>query len=325
MSRNGSNKEFLFATFLKLNKEIIEEKLGVKIDYLHLEKSFKTRKVDMNGLINGYKERLLIEWQTDNSFGIHFQQVQELITIANDNEKTTIVYGYLGAKDDMITELMQTVVFYAEKNIRLILLTINQDIMPILQEINVIDKTMQIKELEQLKDIDKIFIDKKSIEICNNVLTNLIKEEQENMSYEEELLLSILKRLRIDSKEISVNIHRYKKLTGKNFGIGGNYGGITYKVLINKKKIVGAELAFDNEGKEIYYKLLSSKETINDEFNYTLKWHTKFEKVGVYYPISFFYTDREMMINRLCRDTRRLIIGFNKHIKQIVEELKSNT
>jgi hypothetical protein len=188
----------------------------------------------------------------------------------------------------------------------------------------VIDKTLQIKELERIKDINEILVDKKSIEICISIATNLISDEQENMSYEEELLLSILKRLRIDSKEISVNIHRYKKLTGKNFGIGGNFGGITYKVLINKNKIVGAELAFDNEGKEIYYKLLSSKEMINDEFNYTLKWHTKFEKVGIYYPISFFYTDREMMINRLCRDTRRLIIGFNKHIKEIVEGLKNN-
>lgn len=324
MSINGSNKEFLMSTFLKLNKEILEEELGVKIDYLHLEKNFKRRKVDMNGTINGNKERLLIEWQTDNSFGIHFKQVQELIAIANENEKTVIVYGSLGAKEDIITELMQTVVSYAEKNIRLIFLKINSAVIPILKEINVIDKTLQIKELERLKDIDKIFVDKKSIEICNNVSTNLIKEDQEIMGYEEELLLSILKRLRIDSKEISVNIHRYKKLTGKNFGIGGNYGGITYKVLINKKKMVGAELAFDNEGKEIYYKLLSSKETINDEFNYTLKWHTKFEKVGVYYPISFFYTDREMMINRLCRDTRRLIIEFNKHIKEIVEGLKSN-
>lgn len=325
MSVNGSNKEFLFSTFLKLNKKILEEELGVKIDYLHLEKNFKSRKVDMNGSINGNKERLLIELQTDNSYPVHFKQVQELIAIANADEITTIVYGSLGAKDDMISELMETVVFYAEKNIRLVLLTINQDIMPILQEINVIDKTLQIREFERLKDIDKIFVDKKSIEICNSIATNLIKEEQENMSYEEELLLSILKRLRIDSKEISVNIHRYKKLTGKNFGIGGNYGGITYKVLINKNKTVGAELTFDNEGKEVYYKLLSSKETINDEFDYILKWHTKFEKVGIYYPISFFYTDRQMMINRLCRDTRRLIICFNNHIKEIVEGLKNNT
>lgn len=325
MSINGSNKEFLMSTFFKINKEILEEELGVKIDYLHLEKNFKSRKVDMNGSINGNKERLLIEWQTDNSYPVHFKQVQELIAIANADEITTIVYGSLGAKNDMITELMQTVVFYAEKNIRLILLKINSAVIPILQEINVIDKTLQIQELERLKDIDRIFVDKKSIEISNNVSTNLIKEEQEIMSYEEELLLSILKRLRIDSKEISVNIHRYKKLTGKNFGIGGNYGGITYKVLINKKKIVGAELAFDNEGKEIYYKLLSSKETINDQFDYILKWDQKFEKVGVYYPISFFYTEREIMINRLCRDTRRLIICFNNHIKQIVEKLKINT
>lgn len=280
----------------------------------------------MNGAINGNKERLLIELQTDtNSYQVHFRQVQELIAIANEDEETVIVYCSLGAKEDMITELMQTVVFYSEKNIRLIFLKINSDVIPILQEINIIDKTLQIRELQRLKDIDKIFIDKKSIEISNNISTNLIKEEQEIISYEEELLLSILKRLRIDSKEISVNIHRYKNLSGKNFGIGGNYSGITYKVLINKKNKVGVELSFDNEGKTIYYKLLRNKEMINDEFDYNLKWDKNFEKIGIYYPIALFYTERQMMINRICRDTKRLIIGFNKHLKKVVEELKINT
>lgn len=315
----------MFSTFLRLHKEILEEELGVKIDYLHLEKSFKSRRVDMNGSINGNKERLLIEFQTDtNSYQVHFQQIKELIDSANIGERTTIVYCSFGAKEGMITELMQTVVSYAEKNIRLIILKINSELIPILQEINIIDKTLQIQELERLKDIDKIFIDKKSIEVCNCMSTPPIKEEQEIISYEEELLLSILKRLRIDSKELSVNIHRYKNLSGKNFGIGAGYAGVMYKILINKKKIVGTELSFDNEGKEIYYKLLSSKETINDEFDYILKWDTKFEKVGVYYPISFFYTNREMMINRLCRDTKRLIIDFNKHLNKAVKELKND-
>jgi hypothetical protein len=323
MSVNGSNKEFLFSTFLKLNQEILEEELGVKIDYIHLEKNFKTRKVDVNGAINGNKERLLIEWQTDNSFGVHFQQVQELLSISNAHEKTTIVYGCLGAKDNMITELMQTVVFYSEKNIRLVLLTINQDIMPILQEINVIDKTLQIKELERLKTIDRIFVDKKSIEISNNVSTNLIKEEQENMSYEEELLLSILKRLRIDSKEISVNIHRYKKLTGNNFGIGGGFQGITYKILINRNKIVGVELTFENEGKKLYYSILKNRQAIDDEFNYILKWDKKFQKIGSYYPLSWFYTEREAMVNRFSRDVKAFIIGFDNHLKNAIEEVKN--
>ncbi len=324
MSVNGSNKEFLFSTFLKLNQEILEEELRVKIDYLHLEKNFKTRKVDMNGAINGNKERLLIEWQTDSSFGIHFKQVQELIAVANEDEKTVIVYGCLGAKEDIITELMQTVVSYAEKNIRLVFLKINSAVIPILKEINVIDKTLQIKELERLKDIDKIFVDKKSIEICNNVSTNLISDEQENMSYEEELLLSILKRLRIDSKEISVNIHRYKKLTGKNFGIGGGFQGITYKILINRNKILGVELTFENEGKELYYSILKNRQAIDDEFNYILKWDKKFQKIGSYYPLSWFYTEREAMVNRFSREIKMFLLFFNEHLKKAIEEVKNS-
>ncbi|OOM05677.1 DUF4268 domain-containing protein [Clostridium saccharobutylicum] len=324
MSVNGSNKEFLFATFLKLHQEILEEELGVKIDYLHLEKTFKSRRVDMNGSINGNKERLLIELQTDNSYPVHFQQVQELIAIANENERTTIVYGSFGAKDNMITELMQTVVFYSERNIRLVLLTINQDIIPVLQEINVINKTLQIKELERLKDIDKIFIDKKSIEISNNVSTNLIKEEQEIMSYEEELLLSILKRLRFDSRDLSVNIHRYKNLSKKNFGIGGGIQDVTFKVLINRNKIVGIELTFDNIGKELYYNLLKNRQTIDDEFNYILKWDKKFQKIGSYYPLSWFYTERETMVNRVSRDVKAFLIGFDRHLKKAIEEMKNS-
>ena len=325
MSINGSNKEFLLSTFLKLNKEILEEELGIKIDYLHLEKNFKSRKVDMNGSINGSKERLLIELQTDdNSYKVHFQQIKELIDSANMGERTNIVYGSLSASETMIKELMKTVVSYAEKNIRLILLKINHDLIPLLQEINMIDKTKQIKELDRLKDFEKIFVDKKYIEICNSISTDLISDEQENMSYEEELLLSILKRLRIDSKEISVNIHRYKKLTGNNFGIGGGFQGITYKILINRNKIVGVELTFENEGKELYYSILKNRQAIDDEFNYILKWDKKFQKIGSYYPLSWFYTERESMVNRFSREIKMFLVGFTKHLKKAVEETKNS-
>lgn len=324
MSVNGSNKEFLFSTFLKLNQEILEEELEVKIDYLHLEKNFQTRKVDMNGSTNGNKQRLLIELQTDtNSFQVHFKQIQELIAIANEDEETVIVYCSLGGKEDIITELMQTVVSYAEKNIRLIFLKINSAVIPILQEINLIDKTLQIKELERLKDIDRIFVDKKSIEICNSIATTQIREEQEIMGYEEELLLTILKRLRIDCRNISTNVHRYKKISGKHFYIGGGYEGVIFKVLINKKKIVGIELVFDNVGKELHYNLLKNKQVIDDEFNYILKWDKKFQKIGSYYPLSWFYTDREAMVNRFSRDVKAFIIGFDNHLKKAIEEVKN--
>jgi hypothetical protein len=320
ISKNNSKKEYLFAIFIKLNKKILEEELGVKIITIHLEKWFKNRKVDMNCIdVDG--GRVLIEWQMDvSSNQTHYEQIQTLIEVANKNEKTTIVYGGLELKEEIISELMRNLVLCPEKNIQLVFLRINYDLLSILIDINNMDEINRIKELDRLKEIDKIFVDKKGISICNSKNTVSAEIEDNNISYEEKLIISLIKRLRVDSWDISTNVHQYKKING-GFTLGAGFDDITFRVFCSRKRTVGIKLVLGSKKtKELFYTLLKKKDILDSEFNYILKWDELHHTISSYYPISCFYRDTQMMVNRLCREIRLYLIVFYGYLKEAIEE-----
>jgi len=292
-----------------------------------MEKWFRSRKVDMS-CIDIVGNRLLIEWQMDLiSNKTHFEQIQTLIDEANENEKTMIVYGGLELKEDIIAELMRNVSSSFKKTIEIVFLKINSDLLPILIEINKLDEVKRIKELNRLKAIEKIFVDKKGISVYNSNKTVSAEIEDNRIidcyTYEQTLLVSLIQRLRIDSWDISTNVHQFKRVdNGKNFILGSNFQDISFLVFCNRKATVGISLIFSGiKTKKIFEKLLETKkEILNSQFNFILKWDERYQKISSYYPISWFYFDREMSVNRLCRDIKMYLRGFDKHIKQAMEE-----
>jgi hypothetical protein len=324
MSIRNSKKEFLFAIHISSNKEIIENELGVEIKDVYLERKFKKRKVDMN-CIGKNGERILIEWQMDfGSNKEHMRQIQDLICLAEKDEKTIIVYGMLDYKDDIILELMQDVVFYSEKNIELVFLKIKKEALEILIDINSLDEPDRLKELQRLNNIQDILFDKKSIKISNNSAIVKAVADDNIYRWEENLLIKIAKRLREDCFDVSTNVYQYKDVKNCNFVMGAGIEDINFKIACDRKKRVFIELCFYGNKKEIFYKLLDKMDTLQDEFNFILKFDDKFAKIGTYYPISTFYMDKDLMIKRFCRDVKSYLLGFNKHLKQAVEELKNN-
>lgn len=325
MSVNNSKKEFLFAIYMSKNKEIIEKELGVEIKDVYLERKFKKRKVDMN-CIGKNGKRILIEWQLDlGSNKEHMRQIKELICLAENDEKTIIVYGMLDYKDGIIIELMQDVVFYSEKNIELVFLKIKKEALEILININCLNEQDRLKELQSLNEVQDILFDKRSIKISNNSVMVKAIADDNIYRWEEHLLIKIAKRLREDCFDVSTNVYQYKDVKNCNFIMGAGMEDINFKIACDKKKRVFIELCFYGNKKEIFYKLLDKIDILQDEFNFILKFDNKFAKIGTYYPISWFYTDKQLKINRFCRDVKSYLLGFNTHIKQAVEELKINT
>jgi|GEM_PF-5892148 len=322
MSIGNSKKEFLFSIYISLNKDIIEKQLGIDIKQVYLEKWVQKRKVDMNCITNE-GERLLIEVQMDiTSYKEHLRQIQGLIAVANINENTIIVYAMLDFKKDIIMELMQNVVFYSEKNIRLVFLKINTVVLEMLTEINKLGESDRLKELKKLNTVDEIFVDEKDISTYNKLVSiNKAKDtEYTTYNYEQRLLIDIAKRLREDCGEVSTNVYQFKEVKNNNFIIGSGFQDIVFKVSSDRKKTVSIQLCFSGNKKEIFYRLLSNQEDIQDYFNYVLKFDEKFEKIWTSYPISWFHSDREIMIKRFCRDVKTYLAGFNKYLKQAIEE-----
>ena len=325
MSKNNSKKEFLFAIFLKNNKEILERELGVSIKDIHLEKWFKNRRVDMN-CITQDGNRLLVELQMDfHSYKGHERQVKQLVDVVEEGEKTIIIYAMLEFREEVISELTNSILQYSEKNLELIFLKIDYRVLDILKEINELNEVNRLKELRRLKDTDKLFAGKKGIKLYNDFMAvGKVEENDKIYSYEEKLLINIVKRLREDCSEISTNVYQYKNVNGNNFILGSGYEDITYKVACDRRARVSIELCFNGKMKRIFHEFLKNKDFLNNEFNFILKFDERYEKIGTYYPVTWFITERELMIKRFCRDVKAYLIGFNVHIKRSIEQIKNN-
>jgi hypothetical protein len=326
VSKNNSRKETLFSLYIKINQHKLEQALKLEFRTLVMEKCCGNRRIDMTG-IDMLGRKIHIEWQLDLNFKTHFIQVQDLILAAPKYESTIIVWGAVGTKEDLYIELLQNIVFNSEKNIELIFLQINDEVLGILSEINQMKQLEQIKELDRLNLIQPIFINIKGIKNYNSLKIKKAQIEEGNIvySYEERLMINILMRLREDFPECS-NIHKYKNIKDKkNFGIGSGFQDIGYKVsCCDRRKRVSIENMFSNyENICIFNRLFDEeKEKIDSEFNYILKWDRNFHRIGTYFPRSAFVNENTVKI--FCRIVKLYIIGFDKHIRKAIEGIKEN-
>lgn len=327
MSRNNSRKETLFSIYIKINQHKLERALKLEFRTLVMEKWCDNRRIDMIG-IDMLGRKIHIEWQLDSNFKNHFIQIQDLIVSAKKYESTVIVWGAIGNREDLYIELLQTVALNSEKNIGLIFLQINDEAISILSEINQMKQLEQIGHLDRLNLVEPIFTDIKGIKNYNS--SKIMKaeiEEPTNMSYtyEEKLLVSVIKRLREDFKECA-NIYQYKNIKSKkNFSIGSGFQDINYKISFDRRRRVSIELVFSNPiNKSIFNRLFEEveKEKIDNEFNYILKWDRNYHKIGTYFPNSSFVNPN--MVKIFCRIVKLYIIGFDKHIREALEEIKEN-
>lgn len=324
MSKNGSNKEYLFSLYsAKLNPANLEETLKVKFDNTVLEKWYGGRRVDISALDkNG--TNVLIDWCLKPFDEEHYIQIKRLISIVPREYKSLIVAGATSFKNESyVTELMQEVIS-ENKNMKLVFLEINSDVMPILQEVNNMDCLEQIENLSKLNSINKHFKTVMEIKNHNNnedISAKVI--EHNNYDYKQRLLYDILKRLREDSPHI--NLYKYKKLSGNSFFIGAGMSEITYKITWDRRNRLVCEAAFTNKkGKEVYYKLLEKKADIDNYMDYMINWNDNPLKIFTYINPLSYVGNEERMIKYFCRIVRKYIYGLHKFIIVEVKTIQND-
>ncbi|MFL0250630.1 hypothetical protein ACJDT4_09380 [Clostridium neuense] len=319
MSKNGSNKEYLFSLYsAKLNSRRLEETLKLNFDAIALEKWHEGRRVDISG-VDKNGTNVLIDWCLKDFDKEHYMQIKSLISIVSKEYKSLIVAGATSFKNaSYVMGLIQEVIS-ENKNIELIFLEINSEVIPILQEVNNMDCLEQIENLSKLNSINNHFKVVRAIKNYNNDETISAKViEYKNYDYKQRLLYDILERLREDSPHI--NLYTYKKIIGNSFFIGGGMAEITYKVTWDRRNRLVCEATFTNKkGKEVYYKLLEKKADIDNYMDYMITWNDNPLKIFTYInPLS--YIDKNRMVKYFSRIVRKYIYGLHKFI---IEEIKN--
>ncbi|CDM68431.1 hypothetical protein CM240_1267 [Clostridium bornimense] len=317
-----SKKEALFNVYLKLNK-ILEKECEIKFKELELERNISNnRRVDIEGILYD-NSRFYAEVQIDKTYSRHIQQIKDLISISANDEKTVIAYISTHFRENEVKELMQYAINFDKKNIELMFLTINKEVVNILEEIDNYKSTEKVRALKKLDNINKLFTEKRFLKIQDNNRINKVKSlyKESHFNYEEQILKNILIRLREDCGDVSLNLHYHKAIIGRKFFvIGLGIDSLVLKVTsVDKKGRIGVELIFNGtKNLKLLDKFIIIKDKIDDAFNYILSWDLEHNKIGTYYHKSEFKNDN--MVNRLCRDIKEYLIKFPSFIEESLIE-----
>lgn len=322
MSIEGSNKEYIFSLYTKLCPSRLENTLGLKFDDIFIERQHgDKRRVDISA-IDIHGRRVLIDWSLKSCDKEHYNQIRQLIYVVSCMESSVLVLGATSFNNkDSMFELIKEVMLQSNRHIELIFVKINDDVIPILEELNQLDCLEQMKNLEQkLNLIDKHFELVQGVKNYNSnkAISAKLIDSQYCYDHKQLLLLDILKRLRVDSPHI--NLYKYKKIDGNSFSIGAGMGEISYNIRWDKRNRLICEVGFsNNKGRDVYFKLLEKKEEIDNYMDYMLTWIDSPCKIFTYInPLT--YQDRDRMIKHFCRIVRKYIYGLHKFI---IEEIKN--
>jgi hypothetical protein len=112
--------------------EELERILDIKIK--NIEVSQKSNQMSMKGISSDGQE-IKISWQLDNDFKKQIIRIQNLIVFASNIKKTVILYGAFEFNEEVNQELMQDVVFFSEKDLRLLFVKINHECLTIVSNL----------------------------------------------------------------------------------------------------------------------------------------------------------------------------------------------
>ena len=322
MSIGGSCKEYLYLVYTKLFPQQLERVLSNKITDIMLEKKHQKRKIDICGY-DKTGRRYLIEVQLTKSNDMHLRQVKELIRTSNQVEDTLIVWiATKFRKDDLIK--IKHKIEERNCNIEFVALNLNEDIIPILEEINAQDTLKQVELLGKLSEIETHYKMVEGIKNYNSKtrINAKVIDSNKSYTYKQEYLLDILKESRRDCKNFP-NIYQYKEVSNNYLTFGSGYQDIDIRITYNRKKLVGVEVIFaQTKSKKVFYNLLIRKSEIDDELDYIVSfWDSKYHKIATYInPLSF--RDRENTVKMICRIVKKYIYTFNKYLKEEIDRGK---
>ncbi|MEG0774368.1 DUF4268 domain-containing protein [Clostridium sp.] len=323
MSIDGSRKEYLYLVYLKLYPQELERITSSQLIDIALERKYGKRKVDISTYVSDGRT-CMIEVQLSPSNDNHFRQVQELIC-RSDEVNTLIVWVATKFRERDLIETKHSIT-YSGKNIEFIALAIDEEVVNKLEVINSLDSYKQVDALKNLRTIQQHLTLVEGIRSYNGRPVIYTKAEHMNNSYtyKQEFLLDILKELRKDCKFFA-NIYQYKSVDNNYFTLGSGYEDINFRIIYNRKKMVGVELIFSHsKSREVFFHLLNKKNEIEDELDYLVTlWDSSYHKIATYInPNS--YRDRESATKLIARITKKYIYVFDKHIKEAIEDRKNN-
>lgn len=150
MSKNCSEREFIFSLFVKENPTIIERELNLKLTGLELEQKYAGLKIDMYGIEQDLGVEVFVENVLLKSDYPHQYRLLQLI---DEIDKGIVIYQAVAFKDKYVKQLREKIL-NSGKEINLYFVTINPELFQGIDQLN--SETHKLKVYENLEILNQI-------------------------------------------------------------------------------------------------------------------------------------------------------------------------
>lgn len=319
MSIDGSKKEFIYSTFLKFNKGLIEKAVRIELENVDLERNIAGRRIDIvadtNNDFKFYGEVQLTEGDL-----VHLQQIERLI---NDEriEKNIIVAWFALGFSDKILSRIEEMIDKSNKNIEFVAIRLSKKLLEPLQTLNnlhqlkIVDNFNFIEVVEnQLLVVRRYFRLKDDGRLgCKEDKYIEIRNEEDRVRGEKE---EILNKIVVEMREqlyYYLPVHRSKNVNGNYIVLGAGAFDVNFGIGINRYNYLYSHIRFGSNQKKLFELFYSEKkEELDNYFDYRLEWNTKGLKIE-----TFIWLEKE----KIDRQIKEIVKIMDKYIKFFVEHI----
>lgn len=314
MSKNGSEREFIFSLYLKENLSILEKELNLKLTGVELETKYAGLKIDMYGIeqdlgVEVFVENLLLKSDYSHQY--------RLLKLIEAIDKGIIIYQAVGFKDKHVKQLRDKIL-NTGKDINLYFVKINSELFQWIDLLN--SRTHKLKVFENLDLLKQIFNPiqlQEDISIITKLRGNKEYKEKKEWDFtnREDVNNYLLEQLRqkipyfLPFHRRKSNLDTLRIIPCGGFGKSGVFLMISVEDMYHRAFV---ELRFREFSPSIYYKIKKneekSKKLIGEELEFLDDKHT----------ISYSFntkgknvTDR---VDRLVEIAEKFILTFSDYV-----------
>lgn len=309
MSINGSMKESIFSIYLKSRQKIIEETLGFEVDYLALEQKHGSRHIDLKCVDKKRRVPILFEIQLTPANKSYLKRIKKMVSTTQEG---VIVWVALSFDEIIMTDLKQWLKHNQTQYVDFYALSINEQVLPVLAQLNEMYKLDILKNLPLLEEIEPILsIALQSKQIPTNHCGHLnVEPAPLNYDNDQDLKRGLLLHLRRTIPQF-LNFHYDKKANqyDKILNVGAGKYGVVYRCSAkDRREKAFVELYFDKfiENEYEAFKLQKSllQKVIHPEITFEKR------RIGVYFKPA---STHEMTFELIADIFKRMIDVFSQY------------
>lgn len=313
MSKNCSEREFIFSLYLKENLSIIEKELNLNLAGVELETKYVGLKIDMYGIeqnlgVEVFVENLLLKSDYSHQY--------RLLKLIEEIDKGIIIYQAVGFKNKHVKQLRDKIL-NSGKEINLYFVTINSELFQWIDLLNSqMHKLKVFENLEILKQVTHPIKLQKEISIIKKIRgkKEYKKKEEWDFTKREDVNNYLLEQLRQQIPYFLPFHRRKSNLDTLRIIPCGGFGKSGVSLMISVEDMYHrafVELIFREFSPSIYYKIKKNEEK-------TKKFGEELEFLDDKHTISYSFntkgknvTDR---VDRLVEIAEKFILTFSDYV-----------